>query len=68
MDRPGDFYTKESKSDRERQTPYDTTYMWNLKHDTNKHIYNNRNKLIDIENRLVVAKGVGVVRREGLGV
>ena len=68
MDRPGDFYTKESKSDRERQTPYDTTYMWNLKHDTNEHIYNNRNKLIDIENRLVVAKGVGVVRREGLGV
>ena len=42
--------------------------MWNLKHDTNEHIYNNRNKLIDIENRLVVAKGVGVVRREGLGV
>ena len=28
-----------SKSDRERQIPYDTTYMWNLKYDTNGLIY-----------------------------
>ena len=25
-----------SKSERERQIPYDITYMWNLKDDTNK--------------------------------
>ena len=25
-------YTKRSKSERERQTPYDITYMWNLKY------------------------------------
>ena len=24
-----------NKSDRERQTPYGITYMWNLKYDTN---------------------------------
>ena len=27
------------KSERERQIPYDITYMWNLKYDTNKPIY-----------------------------
>ena len=30
---------KQSKSERERQIPYDITYMWNLKYDTNEHIY-----------------------------
>ena len=29
----------EVKSERERQIPYDTTYMWNLKYDTNELIY-----------------------------
>ena len=28
-----------SKSDRERKIPYDITYMWNLKYDTNELIY-----------------------------
>ena len=28
-----------SKSERERQLPYDITYMWNLKYDTNEPIY-----------------------------
>ena len=28
-----------SKSERERQIPYGITYMWNLKYDTNEHIY-----------------------------
>ena len=31
MDGPRDYHTKWSKSDRERQIPYDITYMWNLK-------------------------------------
>ena len=30
MDEPRDYHTKWSKSDRERQIPYDTTYTWNL--------------------------------------
>ena len=38
-----------------------------FKYDTNEHIYEtelrNRNRLTDIENRLVVAKGDGLVRR-----
>ena len=36
---PRDYHTKWSKSDRERQMPYDITYMWNLKYDTNEPIY-----------------------------
>ena len=27
------------KSERERQIPYDSTYMWNLKYDTNEPVY-----------------------------
>ena len=27
------YHTRQSKSDRERQIPYDITYMWNLKND-----------------------------------
>ena len=44
------------KSERERQIPYDITYMWNLKYDTNEHIYET-NRVTDIENRLVVTEG-----------
>ena len=36
MDQTRDYHTKWSKSDRERQIPYDITYMWNLKYDTKK--------------------------------
>ena len=39
MDGRRDDHTKWSKSDRERQIPYDITYMWNLRYDTNEHIY-----------------------------
>ena len=39
----------------ERYIPYDSSYMWNLKYDTNDLIY--RNRLTDIENRVTVAKG-----------
>ena len=39
-------------SEKERQVPYDFTYMWNLKHKTNEQIKQNRNNLIDTENRL----------------
>ena len=35
MEGPGDYHTKKVKSDKERQTSYDITYMWNLKYGTN---------------------------------
>ena len=39
IDWPRDDHTKWSKSERERQIPYDISYMWNLKNGTNEHIY-----------------------------
>ena len=54
MDGPRDYHTKWSKSERERQIPYYITYMWNLKNYINKCIYQNRNRLTDIENKLMV--------------
>ena len=33
-----DYHTKWIKSERERQNPYDITYMWNLKYGTNEPI------------------------------
>ena len=45
MDGPRDYHTKWGKSERERQMPYDITYMWNLKHDTNEYIYETKTDL-----------------------
>ena len=39
MDDPGDYHTKWSKSERERQIPYNITYLWNLKYDINELVY-----------------------------
>ena len=39
MDGPRDYHSKWSKSDRERQIAYHIIYMWNLKYDTKKLIY-----------------------------
>ena len=38
MDATGDYHAKWGKSERERQIPYDITYIWNLKYDTNEPI------------------------------
>ena len=45
------------ESERERQIPYDITYMYNLKYDTKWTYLQSKNKLTDIENRRVIAKG-----------
>ena len=66
MDATRDYHTNWSQADRERQIPYDITYMWNLKYGTNEPIYETE---IDsqTEIRLVVAKGVGR-EWDGMGV
>ena len=63
--KPRDYCTKQSKSEREGQIPYDITYKWNLKYDTNERIYET-DRQTHRQNRLVVAKGEW--GREGLGV
>ena len=39
MDGTRGYHPKRGKSERERQIPYDITYMWNLKYDKNKPNY-----------------------------
>ena len=33
------YHTKWRKSEREREIPYDITYIWSIKYNTNEHIY-----------------------------
>ena len=52
---------------RERQIPYDSTYIWNLKKkDVNELIYKT-NKLTDIENKLDYQRGYGEGQIRSLG-
>ena len=44
MDATRDYHIKGSKSERERQIPYNITYMWNLKYDTNEPMYETETK------------------------
>ena len=60
MDRPRDYHTKPKKWDGERQILYAVTYMYNLKNNTSKSIYETET---DIENKLMVTKG----EKEGEG-
>ena len=39
MDGHRDYHTKGNKSEKERQIPYDSTCVQNLKYDINQHIY-----------------------------
>ena len=48
MNEPRQYYAKWNKSDRERRTPDDFTYMWNIKK-TKEQTKQNRYRLIDIE-------------------
>ena len=42
---------------RQRQTLYDSAYMWNLKKMIQISLLRNRNKLTDLENELMVTRG-----------
>ena len=46
-------------SQTERQMSYDITPMWNLKHYNKSTCLQNRNRLIDTGNKLMVTKGEG---------
>ena len=57
MDGPRDYNTKWSKSDKERQTSYDIAYMWTLKKWYKWTYLQNRNRVTDVENKLMVRGG-----------
>ena len=66
MDATRDYYTKWSKSERERQIPYDITYMWNLKYGTNEPIY--KAEIHRDREQICGFQGLGGRERGGLGV
>ena len=49
-----------------KKIPYHITQAWNLKYGTNEPIYKTGNRLTDIENRFVVARGNGGSEMDGL--
>ena len=57
-----------NKSGREKQIPYDITYMWNLKYNTNQHVYKTKTDSWIKRTDLWFTKGNEGVAREGLGV
>ena len=59
MNGPRDYHTEWSKSDREGQILYDITYMWNLKNWYKWTYLQNRNRVTDVENNLMVTGGKG---------
>ena len=64
MDGPRGYNAKWNKSVRERQIPCDFTYMWNLRNKTKKERDKPKNRLLTVENKLMVVTGnVG----EGMG-
>ena len=62
-------YAKWNKSDKDKKL-YVTTFMWNLRTETNKMNVTNRNRLTDVENKLVVTsgekEGVGARQKQGI--
>ena len=65
MDGPRNYRIKYSKSEKDT---YDITYKWNLKKLYKRTYLQNRNRLIDIENKLTVTKEDRSGGRDRLGV
>ena len=57
IDGSGGHYAKWNKSDREQQILYDITYMWNLKKGYKWTYLENRSRITDVENKLMVNRG-----------
>ena len=59
MNGPRDCHNEWSKSDTERQTSYNITYMWNLKNWYKWTYLQNRNRVTDVKNKLRLLGGKG---------
>ena len=57
MDGPSNCHIEWNKSDRDREISYDIAYMWNLKKWYKWTYLQNRNRVTDVENKLMVTKG-----------
>ena len=65
MDGPRADYTKQSRSGKEKQIPYDITYMWNLKYDINELIYKTDSQIQRTDLWLPRGKSAKAVGGEG---
>ena len=59
VDEPRTCYTERSKSEREKQIPYISTYIWNLEKWYWWTYFQGRNRHSDIENRLMTTARTG---------
>ena len=59
MDGIGDYYTKWSKSEREKQTSYDIAYKWNLKNTMPMNLFTNQKQTHTLREQLLVTVGWG---------
>ena len=59
VDEPGAFYTEWSKSERERQTLYSNTYIWNLERWYQRSYMQGSKVDADIKNRFLDSVGEG---------
>ena len=66
MDGPWAYYAKWNKSDRERQIPYDFTYMWILKNKTNEEMKQKKPSKIYREQNIGCQRG-GELERDQNG-
>ena len=60
MDGLRDYHSKWIKSERQRQTSYDISYLWNLKNRYKLTYLKNIKRLTNTENKLVFTKGEGI--------
>ena len=67
MDATRDYHSKWSKSQRERQIPYDVIYMWSPKYSTKEPIYKTETDLPKKRTDLWWSKDAGW-EKEGTGV
>ena len=67
MDETRDSNTEWSKSERERQIPYDITYSWNLIHGTNEPFHRKENHGLGEQTYIPKREGDKVRPTENLG-
>ena len=60
-------HTKRSKSERERQIPYDVTYIWNLIYDTNEPFHRKENRRLGEQTCACQGGGEGMGWTRNLG-
>ena len=67
MDGPRDYHTKQSKSEKKGQIPYNVTYMWILKYKST-YLLKRKKQTYRHREQTYSCQGSGEESREGMGV